>query len=384
MSTRPAPAICRGAARRPAGALPAIRRLLVLAGLVLLGLPVGPGSARAESAATCIEASRYAALARITDGDLGRIAHGLGRPNARPPADACRAVLLTGTIEPGTAKALLDAIGQNHGWLATVYVSISNGDLTAEVELAQLLRDFALEVRLLQADALYDPDFMAPPSTLPASVSNGWPAAQRDVATPLVAALEDYRQNYPRQIASGGLRCGTGCWTLLAAGVDRQLMNFPPRDARLPAGLPAGSADTDRVRAAIRSQYGFAATLRSAGAGYATEPAFARMASSVAQNVATACQSRIDYANELQSEVGKTVDGLAGHDFPLIQLAPLATKARAIQEASDAAERCAIAEMERERAKAFEKYCKPDCNAGTLLGPLEQSAKAAIARAGGS
>ncbi|HVJ52730.1 MAG TPA: hypothetical protein VM689_09725 [Aliidongia sp.] len=356
-------------------------RSICLAAVGVLGLTCAPDSAQAAASVTCVEASRYTALARITNGDLGRIAKGLGRANERPPANGCRAVLFSGTIDAGSAQALLNAIDQNRGWLATVYLSASNGDLTEEIELAQLLRDFALEVRLLQADASYEPDFMAPPSPLPASVSNGWSDSKRELDSPLVLALQDYRQNYPRLIASGGLRCGTACWTLLAGGLDRQLMNLPAHDAHPPGGASGETADTERVRTAVRARYGFTVTLRAAGAGYATEPAFPRTAAPAAQKIQTACQSRLDYANELQSELGKVVDNLAGRDFPLSPLEPVAMKVRSIQEASDAVHRCAVAAMEQERARAFAARCKEKCDAASLLGPLSKSAQEIVAQA---
>jgi hypothetical protein len=338
-------------------------------GLALAILLDAASSVRAATA-TCIEASRYATLARITSGSLDRLARGLigGAPGRLPPAAACRAVLLSGPIVPGSADALIDAIAKSRGWLAWVYLAASDGDLAEEVKLAEIMRDFRLSTMVMQTDLDYVADFLSDPPSLPASVSYAWPEAQREVKSPLAERLDDYLQNTQRRIARGADMCGRGCWTIAAGSVDRRAAGLTVlmQNARSPAPAATEDADTAKIRAEVRRGFGLDIVPRQRPFGWVADRAVPRLPSPILDEVRQVCHPRIDYAAALQAEIGRDVDGFAGHNFSYMDLGKLAPKFRSFQEASDGVDLCLTQVLDRARTKAFADRCGAGCSRAAL------------------
>ena len=112
------------------GQLAMIAKVLRSAGLALLLVPALLSSAPTPAAAAlefqCIEASRYKNLLQIFHDDPSTFFSYFNisrRP--LPSPEACRALLVTGTIAPDSADALLGRVIEGRGWLAALYLSFS-------------------------------------------------------------------------------------------------------------------------------------------------------------------------------------------------------------------------------------------------------------------
>ena len=124
-------------------------------GLLALSTSVlSPQAARALDV-QCIEASKYKHLYLIFGNDRRKFAQYLRLNEASPPdPEVCRAVLVTGPIEPRARSRergqptdpdkLLQAVADNRGWLATVYLASGGGNIGAGLIIAEMTRMFWL------------------------------------------------------------------------------------------------------------------------------------------------------------------------------------------------------------------------------------------------
>jgi hypothetical protein len=126
--------------RASAAATGQLARAIRLAGAVL-GLLLA--LARSDRAAalnfTCIEPSRYKNLMQVfNDNPSTLIAYFALDRSRLLDINACRALLLSGTINLGDSEALLDQVIRNKGWLAVLYLSFDGVNLGEEIKLAQV------------------------------------------------------------------------------------------------------------------------------------------------------------------------------------------------------------------------------------------------------
>jgi hypothetical protein len=235
------------------------RRQLAMISLVFA---IFPGTASPGHAAnvTCIEASRYTNLAKIIGASIDKLANGLLGHTARelPPPEGCRAVLLSGPINRGSADALVDVVAKIRGWLAWVYLEASDGDVAEDVEIAKIMHEFRLSCMVMLSDFLYVTDFLSDTPRLPASVSYAWSEAQRMAKSSLTERLDDYLQNTQGQILEE-CACERGCWTIAAGSVDWHEAGLEVFMESAKPGAPGAKGDevAAKSRAEVRHYFGF-------------------------------------------------------------------------------------------------------------------------------
>ena len=123
------------------------RAFLVLTAVVATAIA---GSGRAAALEfTCVEASRYRHLYQLFGSDQKQLAAFLGlNPATLPRPEFCRAILVSGKVEPraaNDAEKLLAAIDANQGWLATVQLASGGGNVYTGYQLGFITRMFWLK-----------------------------------------------------------------------------------------------------------------------------------------------------------------------------------------------------------------------------------------------
>ena len=143
-----------------------LRSKLRSAGLALLVAPAllstAPGPAAAALEFHCVEPSRYKNLLQIFEDDPSSFFSyfNLSR-RPLPSPEACRALLVTGTIASDSADALLGRVIEGRGWLAALYLSFSGTNLEQEVAMAAMVRQFSLKTYEVRGPVyFYQPDFV--------------------------------------------------------------------------------------------------------------------------------------------------------------------------------------------------------------------------------
>jgi hypothetical protein len=258
-----------------------LRRFLLGTLLALATILLSPRQSQAVEV-QCIEASKYKYLFHIFGGDRAKFADYLGVDPARlPEPDMCRAILVTGRIEPSKRGSvhedpdfsqLAHAIVENRGWLAAVYLSSPGGTVGTAMRLAMLTRMFWLKSYAPGATFLYTPDFLA--SSDIASAEDK-PTILADLPDDLLAGWRIYRQmveaQVPIELASGPRgRCTSACTYLLAAGVDRHGTPYVHRGRRVAGSRTAGAEEpalADLIEVLQRSEAHVAALYRHMDAG---------------------------------------------------------------------------------------------------------------------
>lgn len=348
--------------------------IFILAALAALAVAVTLADDAVAATAECIPAARFATLARITDGSMAQLAEVLGLPGKMPPEEGCRAVLLSGPIDQSSAAALLVAIERNKGWLAHVYIATEDGDLREEIALAQVMRDFDLTGTLVERSGVYVPDFLYPPETLPASVSNSWSDADLSVNTPLETSFKDYLENTDRRISAA--RCGAGCWTILAGAIERRFLVHG--DIAGTKNTSAADSREARIRDAARLALGPKVQLVQEAFGYRANPAMANFANFDRKFLDADCKPAVEYADTLGGEIAKISNRFAEKDFPYMRLGTLLPRVRRYRQAIASAELCMRKAMTRHRLTVFEQQCGGSCDA--KLKAIEATAATTLAR----
>src|SRR3954467_14301561 len=150
--------------------------LIILSGcMVLTSWVVRPQTARALDV-QCIEASKYKHLYLIFGNDRRKLAQYLRLSETDlPDAEACRALLVTGVMEPRArsrelgqptdSDKLLRAIAENRGWLATIFLASAGGNIGTGLILAEITRMFWLKSEAPDHPSFtYWPDFITRPA----------------------------------------------------------------------------------------------------------------------------------------------------------------------------------------------------------------------------
>lgn len=314
----------------------------------------------------CIEASKYKYLYKIFGNDRRRMAEFLQVDASRmPDGEICRAVLVTGRIH-GSAESrkldrsldrdlFLDAIAQDNGWLATVYLASGGGNISHGLALGQMTRMFWLKTRSPTQDRfLYRPDF------LPADPSAPF-MSEPAVPSELVSGWQDYlRTIEPFEFVSISAaaptqkhsRCASACTYLHVAGVDRLGTAFVHR------GRPRrGDQRTlsESIEGLHRAEVAVLAHYRNMDAG----PDFMREFQNTP--TATATPAVID---RFPRYVWDALFSKCRKDF---DASPARVEQPLKQAFSPRGERCIAAVHEKERLAQFERYCSGGCNRSQIL-----------------
>lgn len=315
----------------------------------------------------CVEASKYKYLYKIFGDDRRRMAEFLQVDADRlPDGEVCRAALVTGSIDPpATSKKagrpvdgdlFQEAIGQNHGWLATVYLASSGGNVRHGLQLGQMTRMFWLKTRSLSEDRfLYRPDFLpvdpAAPftsePTIPAELTAGWQDYLRAIEPFqfVSVAAADPTQKRPR--------CASACTFMHVAGVDRIGTAFVHRGR---PGRGDKSTMAESVESLHRAEQAVLAHFRNMDTG----PDFMRET----QDTPTATVAPA-LTDRFPRYIWDALHARCRKDFG--SSAPQAGQ-RPPQTLSPRGEHCIAAAHEKERLAQFEKYCPGGaCNRSLIL-----------------
>lgn len=335
--------------------------------LLLFSLPSGliPTSA-AGLEITCVEASRYKYLYEIFGGDSQRFADHFQVGTAKlPEGEMCRAILVTGHIEPHRSghpdddpdfDRLVEAIAANRGWLAEIYLASPGGTVGTAMRLAVLTRLFWLKTRAPGGPFVYVPDFLAAPG-FAVRADEDASAAIANVPHELAAGWKAYSQaaaphlRVPMPEGARG-RCTSACTYPLVAGIDRLGTPFVHRGRRSAAARPAASSGTgepslaETVELLQRSEARVVALYRHMDAGDAIIRLFRSTATTTAAPAPMTRSPRF-LADHLRRICKVDVNAPASARDPAI-------------------ERCVGAAHERERLRQFERLCGRVCRADRL------------------
>ena len=366
----------------------ASRPAFACAGLAigLLALAGRPGGALALEF-QCVEASKYRSLMRIFQDDPANFSSYFSLPrDQRPPMDACRALIATGTLAKGDTRKLLEHVSQNKGWLAVIYLSHAGLAAEEEVKLATAIRELGLKTRFVGVQpARYAPDFASAQRLPPPSSTNAWPAVPPPAANPLNRALNDYYQvtqvNLP--VAAEQNWCRDGCVSLFLAGVHRHAIWKTGSD---PQGGMAPTADPQslRLRAVWQRHLDTGQTVASGDpvppllnmTSTRPTPAFS------VQLLRTRCGADIDATIGLQDQIKTTVEGLSKRNFDrFVRIDTMMPRFENLQKVTARLERCVAGTYERERLAKFKQRCAAACDLDRIDEEFDKLARAFIDKA---
>jgi hypothetical protein len=310
----------------------------------------------------CIEASKYKYLYQIFGNDRRKMAAFLGVDAASlPDGEACRAVLVTGSIQPRSeahkrgetvdAQKLHNAIEQNRGGLAVAYLASGGGNVQEGIFLGQIVRMFWLKVRSPGRDRfVYRPDFFptnaASPFSgepeIPAELAEGWQSYVRAVQlfSEVSIVATNHNQKHPT--------CASACTFLHTAGIDRMGAVYVHRPRTAPQDPRSMS---QRMAGLYRTERAILAHYRDTDAGQA----FMRQLQETPTGTVTSA-----LADRFPRYVWDFLHAACGRDF-----APLSEQlaaARLRQTWPGPVENCIARLHEKERLSQFTKYCRNGCD----------------------
>lgn len=317
----------------------------------------------------CVEPSRYRDLMQIFDEDAGALYRYFGVERTRLLApDACRAVVLSGKIEPGDASRLVLEIGRNKGWLATLYLTLSGSDQMEEARLAWTIRQFWLRTYAARADSFrYEPDFF---TSAPAPVGGAEDSAMEK-------GLRAYFQRGDLTIDFGrGADCVEGCASVWTGGVARRTRyrlqglapSQPPTpwryalatwiDGRAPAPFdpaapPAAPTTAPNTPSVAEAYYGEQCGLEAAAVG------------------------------SLNKRIGAMTREAAAKNFGVgaLQLATLNPQFDSLRSAGARLQQCIAGALERKRFEALATLCASGCDTAKIADRAEAALADLQARA---
>lgn len=358
----------------------------------------------------CIEASKYKYLWQIFHNERDKFANFLGVQGSSglPEPEMCRAVIVTGTIgKPeavmtrrdvlGEIDKFLEAIAQNKGWLADIYLSSPGGRGALGLMLGELARIFWLKTNTINGNVWnYFPDFGSLSITKIQDSSGQTPVGTPEPFEELATGWREY------MTATRGLsqikppapgRCISACSFLYVGGVDRHGITFVHRPRPQPHLIESPAIiHTTLEEMETHAADAVVTYLEYMGAGtdiiQKTEltpseenaPASApRFPPEVSKIIRSQCgetdgddlerqEVRIRTALTDTSKMGETGPNLARLQGELGRLRGERSKI----------ERCIATSVETRRVAQFAKYCSSGiCNRAALLVEFERSMFAA-------
>ena len=348
---------------------------------VLLYATMGVGASALDF--KCVEPSRYKNLVQVFEDNPALLSSYLGLSHAQQPdMNACRALVVSGTIHDGDAAALLDNIIRNKGWLDVLYLSFDGIHLQEEVKLAHIIRGFGLKTRvLLAAPFRYRPDF-AVLWGAPAASDGRLSAAATSELSPLNHGLETFAKRGDLGLPNMGARnaCIDSCAGAWMAGVHRQALPVPAIAVPPPAAAAAPEIVTAWPRSAL------AASLDSGKIAPPNDPSWNRPVMAGAAPVLPPaadrlirdkCAAELIAGQALEDRVASAMDDLARSDFSGVRRSPadLLAQFDSLRMAGVRLQRCVARVFESERLASFGRLCSPSCDNAKLLAAFDQTAR---------
>jgi hypothetical protein len=358
------------------------RRLAAFALAVFLApLPVVSKPAAAALEFQCIEASRYKNLLQIFEDDPSSFFSyfNLSR-RPLPSPEACRALLVTGTIASDSADALLGRVIEGRGWLAALYLSFSGTNLEQEVAMAAMVRQFSLKTYEVRGPLyLYQPDFIV--RWTPAVGKGGLlAAAASGDPSPLDSSLTAFlRRDRVLKLDPKRYACAEGCRIVWSAGVNRiHNLRSGPADA---------PSTTDQTVERLRSV--FAYRLDRGRLPAADDPILSRpwdniptTPPAIAATLRKECDAEMTVAEALESRVSDVFAEAAGKKLMPAAVSALVPHLNALKRAGVRLQQCLAATHENLRLTNFQTHCPKACNRAGLLDQIGKSAGEMLKEAG--
>lgn len=276
----------------------------------------------------CVEPSRYKNLLQVFGDNPALLSSYFGLDRTwQPEMNACRALVVTGTIRDGDGAALIDNIIRNKGWLDVLYLSFDGVLLQEEIKLAYIIRGFWLKTRIMQAAPFsYVPDF-ATPWGPPAANPNVPSSAPTSELSPLNQGLRAFakRRDLELPIVGGHNACFESCVGAWASGVHRRAFPAPPISVPAPAAAAATEIVTARPRLAL---------ITSLDSGHIVSPddpswnrpvlagAAAVLPPAVERLIRDKCAAELIAGEALEGRVGAAAEDLARTDFRDVKSTP--------------------------------------------------------------
>jgi len=331
----------------------------------------------------CVEPSRYKNLLQVFEDNPALLSSYFGLGHAQQPdMNACRALVVSGTIRDGDAAALLDNIIRNKGWLDVLYLSFDGVHLQEEIKLAHIIRGFWLKTRvLLAAPFRYRPDFAmlwgAP------AASDGRPsAAATSELSPLNHGLEAFAKRGDLGLPDMGARnaCIESCAGAWIAGVHRQALPMPPIAVPPPAAAAAPEIVTAWPRSALAASLdgGKIAPANDPSGNRPVMPGVAPVLAPAAERlIHDKCAAELIAGQALEDRVAGAMDDLARGDFGGVRRPPedLLAQFDSLRMAGVRLQRCVARAFESERLASFRRLCGPSCDNAKLLAAFDQTAR---------
>lgn len=362
---------------------PQRRRGFGLGLLSAIALCATMGGAASALDFKCVEPSRYKNLLQVFEDNPALLSSYFGLNDAQlPDLNACRALVITGTIRDGDAAALIDNIIRNKGWLDVLYLSFDGVHLQEEIKLAYIIRGFWLKTRVLQtAPFRYSPDF-ATRWRAPAASENAPSATAISELSPLNHGLEAFAKRGDLGLPNMGAHnvCIESCTGAWIAGVHRRALPVPAIAVPPPAAAAAPEIVTARPRSVL------AASLDSGKIAPPNDPSWnkpvavgaaAVLPPAVDRTVRNKCAAELVAGDALEDRVGAAMDDLARADFREVRSTPPAVLAQfdSLRMAGVRLQRCVVRAFESERLANFRRLCDPICDRTKLLASFDQMAR---------
>lgn len=349
-----------------------IGKILRSAALSLLPALLMSSPAAAALEFQCIEASRYKNLLLIFQDDPATFFNyfNISR-QPLPPPETCRALLVTGTIAPNSADALLGHIIEARGWLAALYLSFSGTNIEQEAAMATIVRRFSLKTLEVRAPAYsYFPDFVA--RWTPAIGKGGFLSAASGDPSPLETGLLAFlRRDRALKLDPKRYACAGGCRVVWSAGVNR-LHNVR-------SGPAAETTTNDQTIERLRSV--FAYRLDRGRLPAADDPLMSRgwerilnTPPATATALRKACEAELTVAGALESRVADVFAEAAGKKLTPSSVSAIAPHLNSLKRAGVRLQQCMAGAHENMRLRNFQTHCPPKaCSRAELLGSMSKS-----------
>jgi hypothetical protein len=325
----------------------------------------------------CVESSKYRNLMRVFGEDPEALLNYFRLPRTlRPPQDACRALIVTGTLAEGDGKKLLDEIIKNRGWLAALYLAHSGLNRDEEVKVAIIIRAFWLKtLHFGRGQQLYEPDFIVRAASPTSSSTTAWPPVPAN-KQPLQAGRDDYLRTIERKLPEtiGKTACTESCVSFFLAGMDR-FANAPA--AASTKTIVQTPGDTlSRTRAALQLWLEDAKFDRNATPlPISTIATAKRLPTAAAQTLRGECSLEIDANTGAQGQVESAIDQLAKTNFnQFVRVDALLPRFDAVHTTITRLQTCLAGTYDRRRLAVLKQQCGAKCDLDTMDAAFSQRA----------
>jgi hypothetical protein len=316
----------------------------------------------------CVEISRYRYLLQIFNDDPNAFSSyfGLDR-NQFPDPSTCRALVVTGAVQPGDAGALVDHLIRGNGWLATLYLSFDSVDTDEARRIGQVIHGFWLKTRVLRvAPFRYEPDFLPDQNGAARMDGNDVPAQDPETLTNGLRAFL-MRRDLSVEIDPCRNECAGSCPLLWAAGASRLAAATETAAGTRPAQISERATDISGPPLA---------TARAENRDESIPPhgpdifSLAAMPGPVEQQLQQECTAELAAASGLEARLGTDVDNFAGARAGAPRADQVLDEIRRMRTAAARLQRCVASAYERSRLTSFARFCGTNCDRKSALDNL--------------